>query len=47
MQSARTLIIGIVFLMLVNVIDGFKEVYFGIVLQELDSVIVTFLLFAL
>ena len=29
-----------------NVIDGLKEVYFGILLQKLDSVVVTFVLFA-
>ncbi|MGE7958098.1 hypothetical protein ACQKQA_16205 [Pseudomonas sp. NPDC089530] len=47
MRAARSLFLGITALMLVNVIDGLKEVYFGILLQSLDSVVVTFVLFAI
>lgn len=46
MRTAQALFVGITALMLVNVIDGLKEVYFGILLQRLDSVIATFVLFA-
>jgi len=38
---------GVTALMLVNVVDGLKEVYFGMLLQGLDSVVVTFVLFAI
>ncbi|MFJ7282493.1 EamA family transporter [Pseudomonas sp. NPDC099000] len=47
MRAARSLFLGITALMVVNVIDGLKEVYFGILLQSLDSVVVTFVLFAI
>ncbi|WP_170948727.1 DMT family transporter [Pseudomonas sp. Irchel 3A7] len=38
---------GISALLLVNALDGAKEVYFGIILQKLDSTVVAFILFAI
>lgn len=45
MNTTRILLTGISALLLVNVIDGAKEVYFGIILQSLDSTVVAFILF--
>lgn len=42
----RALLVGIAMLLCVNLIDGLKEVYFGILLQSLDSIVVAFILFA-
>ena len=47
MRAAQSLFIGITALMLVNAVDGLKEVYFGMLVQALDTVVVTFVLFAI